>query len=412
MRRLKINEILIYFSVIILLSIIFLKPYIVNFFSSSFLIVLLIIANFALILGLVHEKIIKISSPTYIVCLILTFLPSLYNNYYLKDGFYSFFFLYLLVIVFCILLSLNKPSSKLVSFIFAMSILFSLLTSLVTWLSIFNPNLYVEKFIPLLPSSDRLTVLHDFLVNGMRMGLTNHYSRNAFYIILGILFSIYFYLKNKKPIHIVNILFLFVTLLSIGKRGYFIFFTMALVLSYLISNKINLKTISRLILGICVFSIIFIAIYEIFPSTHLMIDRIFFNHGDISTGRFEVYQDVWNMYKENSYIPLGWGKYTSSTNYAFVGVHNDYLQLLCETGIIGLFLMLVSNFTFLKISISKSKKKNLVAIIGLIYNLFFLLYSLTGIPHYDFEVYSIFYLLNLFVFMNINGGSQNEECPD
>ena len=126
------------------------------------------------------------------------------------------------------------------------------------------------------------------------------------------------------------------------------------------------------------------------------------NHNDITNGRIELYNKAFDMYRDNDYVPIGWGQFSKSTNYSYAGVHNDYIQLFIETGLAGFLLIICSNIYILFKSIKlTSLHKNSLYFIILAYNIFYLLYSLTGIPHYDFEVYTIYLLLSSILFTKI-----------
>ena len=118
-----------------------------------------------------------------------------------------------------------------------------------------------------------------------------------------------------------------------------------------------------------------------------------------------MYEDIFKMYKENDYVGIGWSKYASNTNYVHPGVHNDYIQLLCETGVLGFIIVIGTNFYILRKAILYVRKnRNSISVVIIVYNVFFLLYSLTGLPHYDVETYMYYFFINsiLFYISNFN----------
>ena len=233
------------------------------------------------------------------------------------------------------------------------------------------------------------------------MGLTDHYSRNAFYILIGILILIKKYINNKeKKSLLLIIIFLFGSLFLIGKRAHLIFLLISLILGYFIYNKVSIKNILKFMGISFIFGIIAIGCINVIPGTQNIVNRLL-NVGDVdfTSGRADLYSKAWQLYLANDSEPLGWGQFAKSTGYSFVGVHNDYIQLYCETGIIGFILIVGSNLLMLKNSINMCRlKKGGLTFIILVYNIFFLVYSLTGIPHYDIEVYMIYFLLNCVLF--------------
>ena len=179
---------------------------------------------------------------------------------------------------------------------------------------------------------------------------------------------------------------------------YFLIFSF--IITYFIFNKVNIKTVLKFIcifLAIGLFTSIAIKIND---EAGYVFERLMNNNVmDVSNGRYEMYNEIWEQYKENGYMPLGWAEYASSTNYVHPGVHNDYIQLFCETGIIGFLLIIGLNIKILLNSIKYAhKSKTGISFIILLYNVFFLSYSLTGLPHYDIETYMYYFLINYILF--------------
>ena len=403
MKKIKIrnSNFFINLAFIIVASIVLIRPYLERVLRGSmFVSMLLIIGIIFLIISILCSKRILNNNRTFCICCLLYLTPYFINNAYIKDGLYSYAIFYIGAILFAIVLSFIKIKEKNILFLLRLFFIFAIMTSIVTWISIYYPYLYDNVFISLLPNSDQLIVKTDFWNQGMRMGLTNHYSRNAFYIILGILSSIIFYRKKNKKIYIMIALGFLSTLFVIGKRGHLLFLIISLFLSYSIYTKMSIKKFFKIILYIIIFLLCSILIIQIIPGGNNIIERLFnLNNGDISTGRFELYQRIWRLFKDNNYQALGWGEFSKSTNYFFAGAHNDYIQLFCETGLIGFLIIVWCNFYFFFKSLKKIKKTNKKEIFFIIltYNIFFLLYSLTGLPHYDLEIYLTYFILNCFL---------------
>ena len=131
-----------------------------------------------------------------------------------------------------------------------------------------------------------------------------------------------------------------------------------------------------------------------------------------SNTRFMMWALALKNFKENPLIGIGWNGYkyqfyhflynptVRAERYAYLNAHNVYLQLLCETGILG-FLIFMSGAIELFVRTLKLLKKNIrdsfsIGSKGTIFfvltmQIFFWLYSLTGNCLYDtmFGFYSI-----------------------
>ncbi|WP_460293250.1 O-antigen ligase family protein [Clostridium tertium] len=403
--KINVKDLLVNISLLIYFSIILLRPYLIKFLGSNNVVLILLFCSISLLFfSIVLSKKIKKNNIGYIVLCILMCLPFFYKNAYIQDKYYTYMLYFLGTIAFCIILSFIKLEEKNISFIIRILIVFAFISSLVTWISFIFPNIYDSIFISLLPNEDQLLVRNDFWKLGMKMGLSNHYSRNAFYIVSGIIGCIIMRMKKKKKIYDVFTCIFFITLLLIGKRAHFLFLILSLIISYGLYKKFNMKKIINIIKYIIIGAILLIIAITVIPGTFTVIERLFnLGGGDISTGRFELYHRVWDLFHENSYRAIGWGQFSKSTNYFFAGVHNDYLQLLCETGVVGLGLILYSNLYILikTINLARKNKGNSTLFGVLIYQVFFMLYSLTGLPHYDTETYMIYFIFTCLIWNNL-----------
>mgnify|MGYP000158085205 CR=1 FL=1 len=63
---------------------------------------------------------------------------------------------------------------------------------------------------------------------------------------------------------------------------------------------------------------------------------------DISTGRFDLYEIAYKAFSQSPIFGIGAGLFKEVTH-AYTDVHNAYLQVLCEQGIIGLILFSFSS---------------------------------------------------------------------
>ena len=80
---------------------------------------------------------------------------------------------------------------------------------------------------------------------------------------------------------------------------------------------------------------------------------------EISSGRFELWDTAWTQFKEHPVTGIGWGRFADHVTEAFkkqhgaggvdniLYVHNTFLELLCETGIVGTVLIFIPILYFL-----------------------------------------------------------------
>lgn len=84
---------------------------------------------------------------------------------------------------------------------------------------------------------------------------------------------------------------------------------------------------------------------------------------DISSGRLKLWEKAFQLFKENPIFGIGWGRfsdhiqvYNSIINEQLANVHNNYLQLLCEIGIVGFLLVIAPMLVLFRMTIKTSHK--------------------------------------------------------
>ena len=128
---------------------------------------------------------------------------------------------------------------------------------------------------------------------------------------------------------------------------------------------------------------------------------------DVSNGRFKLYAIAWNFFKESPILGIGWREFSKEVvnfynqDSVLRDAHNVFLQLLCETGIIGfsvfitMFISAITQTIQLAVQSAKnllclSDKTKTVLIFSLCYQVFFLAYCITGNPLYDLETVYVY----------------------
>lgn len=250
-------------------------------------------------------------------------------------------------------------------------------------------------------------ILWSYDVDGSFTGLTPSVSMASFsmavvFFIYSSIVLKYFFLTNSNDVHgkkgrlifpVGALVFSILGIILTNKRGIFLAVIMAFILSLLLDKNLSIKklTNNRLLV---LFALIFIAIlasaYYISENeqvAHFM--SRFQNHGqDILTGRGEYYQRAIEEYMNGDVFTMVFGKGTASA-YAInsTGIHNVYLQILYDHGLVGIVFYLgffIGNF-------KKAVKNRYYYSMSL--QLVFLVYCMSGNPLYDYFFF-IPYLLN------------------
>lgn len=283
---------------------------------------------------------------------------------------------------------------------------FAIFTSVVTWISFFSPTFYTSKILTLFPEGSSLA--YSFLHRNMYHGFTNHYSRNSYYIITGIimLFSSAITRKKRSGIKLILIAFLFCTEFLVAKRGPTLFLIVALFIAYLKKEPSFAHKVEKSLKFVAVGIGLFILAYFFVPGVSNIVSRILSPNSsdDISSSRFYLWGVAINLFENKPIFGNGWGSYLQAmSGTTFQGAHNDYFQFLAETGIIGLAIHLFAEISCLYYTGKAFKYFNEEQYQGTLeqkwiffsyaFQIFILLYALTGMPHYSYEQYGLYLMI-------------------
>lgn len=289
-------------------------------------------------------------------------------------------------------------SSKKIILFFAVFYAFSV------WIQILLPPLY-NIFLKFLPETSMRYILKGSSTGQYYTGFTANAGYTAGYIVSGI---IILFCQSKATVpdqakKIILLLFLTLSLLMTGRRAHTLFLIIALAAIYVLPNR-GRKFFHR-IGALAVILLLLLLGMILFWDTLMQIPffaRIgasisgFLLGEDISMGRSGLYSHAWSIFRANPWFGIGWGNF----RYTTVGkvtirtemeVHNVYLQLLTETGIVGLLLVMIAiiaMFISTLVSIRRltaEDRESWFTLLGfsLAYQIFFILYSLTGNPFFD-----------------------------
>ena len=261
--------------------------------------------------------------------------------------------------------------------------------------------------------------IYTIFSHGYYMGFNNLVGDTAGYLVMAILVILAGFQigKDKNIWHIIMFCVLCFALLLTGKRAHVLFLLATYVVMILAKNwdkqllirVLKIIGIFAVIVGICVAAVIFMPDVPVVVRLVETYENLM--HGeDISSGRDMLYFYALQLFANNWIFGIGWDIFpvltTSSFGYeAAHDVNNSYLQLLCETGVVGTVIFLLPMFImfFKALGLTKKWAKKQIVISDLNaqillfcigYQSFFWMYFYTESPMYD-----TIYLYTYFVTM-------------
>ena len=316
-----------------------------------------------------------------------------------------------LFVVLASLLFFNTRSIEQIRPVLTAIFMFSLLNMVVNILNAVAPNTYFVAMKHVLSSASYDDAVFYYKNFGYLSGLSDHYSRNAFFCVAGatIAAAFVFTRKQKKIFSLLYMMLSIVLIMVIGKRGHLLFLVAGIIILYILLAPSLPKKIMNLLKIAVTISIIFGTLIETVPAVSYVFERMIAQKasGDISTGRFDLWNIAWNLFKNKPIIGWGYGYFSThvfneTLQVYFAGVHNDYLQWLCEQGFVGFIMNVIPYIGLYYLSIKELKNRESIKndmlytalAWSILFQTFVLLYSFTGLPHFDYEV-NFIYIISL-----------------
>lgn len=304
---------------------------------------------------------------------------------------------------------------------FSLTEAYSLVTKLYLWagaiyaasilFQYFWPSIYFDSIWPLFKSNYGIVILQLWRSSlTIPTGLTHQIGFTIGYVVVGV-GTLFFTNKDNHKLRRMFLALLFLTALLLSKkRMHFVASIFCLVFVYLISVPIN-KGVNRLIKVAVLSAIVLFITIKI--SEIYNIDNVFnrlqnsillLQEGkNIATSRSILSEEAINIWRNYPIFGVGWRGF-ASLGYDYTTVHNIFLQLLCETGILGLICFispLIYSFivTFMAVIAHRGHKDLMYNYLcfSMYYQAFFLLYCFTGNPLYDYS-----YIIPLFIAIAIS----------
>lgn len=259
---------------------------------------------------------------------------------------------------------------------------------------IIAPSMYEKYFLSFICNPGNCFARNAFLT-GRNAGITSHYSTNGAYMAIFSLFYSVLYLKEKDKKALLLTILALAALLIIGKRAHLLFVVLVIIVGYIVQKqnfklnefiKNNIKMIITSIVALISIATLSVAI----PQINTTINRIIETAGsdDASSGRIPLYELAINEWQEKPILGNGWGHFIEASHLKFgknayntdyMHTHNDYLEILCDKGIVGLLLYLIL-LIYLLFKSYKNRHLGTLHYFAFIYILFYILYGLTGTP--------------------------------
>lgn len=307
---------------------------------------------------------------------------------------------------------------------------------LITSVSVVFDNIFglFNDYLINLYTEEAASVKSDLAASG---GLLSHTGSAGCFIYTGLAAYITLIKNERRNAHsitsiLVTIAFL-ISALLIQKRGFILDTVVSLIVIKVLQIRIeNFRAINvnRMIKRALASVVIIVIFFMIFYQVQLIHDAIvslldrFIENDDFLSGRTSLYALALSLVEGQEILGIGWGNYRIKTMGLFgivdktYAVHNVYLQLYCETGVIGLVAFLIAACSTIVYSIKKyrmlikdrkdSEEKRIVEL-GLFIQLFFLSYCMSGNPLYDYN-FCIIYFIGIMMTLIPIGTEQSKIC--
>lgn len=262
-----------------------------------------------------------------------------------------------------------------------------------------------------------------YMASDYRSGFTAHYSTNSIYLSFGLVCWACGLIGEKSKPRAKDIILGLVLLLALfltTKRGPLVASVVAVSICYLFVNRDKFTGTVLKALIIVLLAILAVGVLAMFvPGVEATLQRfVELTEDETGNGRSELYDCAWSMFYSNPLFGNGWGSYSkyvattplgvmySNIGFTSMSTHNVYLQLLAETGIVGLTLFLAPAAVTLIAAMRRSAAHRgggpygesfcLWACVGA--QIFFLVYCFSGNPLYDPQCYIPYFMSCVGVF--------------
>ena len=227
---------------------------------------------------------------------------------------------------------------------------------------------------------------------GCIAGITSDHGSNATFISIFLSASSVKMFKKFNLNNLILFLLGFLALLLTGKRGHLIASVLAFFIIFITINKNDKKKLKNFLIG-SIIVILSISILSFVPETQFVFNRFreAKTTSDLLNGRGNIYLILIRNF--SNHIMLGSGLKSTLVINSFNDGHNIYLQLLSENGLIG-FMITILFFIKNLIQSFKLSDSN-YKYFSISYQIFFLVYGMSGNPLYYVPTLIIYFFCSL-----------------
>lgn len=250
-------------------------------------------------------------------------------------------------------------------------------------------------------------------------GFTYQLANTANNIICAEAFTFYFFndlfpkQKGKRLVYWTVVTIFILSVLLTGKRTYALIAVFVPIIVYFVEKRLSAGSLLLLLIGggLLIIGVEYfinnVSLFENSKYLHRFSETVELSQsgGDITSKRQDLAEEAIQLFEENPLLGIGVNEF-NKRSVDNTDVHNSYLQVLCEQGIVGfiffiipLFYCLTRTISFLKKNYYSCTQINYLKV-SLFLQLYFIIYALTGNVIIDFGCFSM-YFLAVSIFVNV-----------
>lgn len=296
----------------------------------------------------------------------------------------------------------------------------SMFVSLTSLFGLFFKDAYLGIISKLYSQSVVDWIMYRIKYYGYNPGITVQVSFLAGFGVLGcaiaVIFSLYHENKNGKIMTLLMIAIPLFAVIFSSKRSHLVFLCIALLIA--VMNTVETGKKGRIFLRILLIAFVLVGLLIVampYLGENNSVVRIIQSisdikgNEDITSNRSYIYGRAFDMVQGKELFGVGLGNFKLNSGIS-TDVHNAYIQIYVEMGILGLLTFSIMALSLLIITFDKIKimklrsdktEESMFLCFSLFYQIFFLLYSLTGNTLTDcfyFYLYIIISFRSLFLY--------------